>query len=83
MWHPRAEPPPDGWPIALFSHTSAGHRRQSSFLCRHLASHGYVVAAVDHTGNTARDYEEATRRAVAGIVETPEQREARVEQPPR
>jgi len=29
-----------------------GHRRQSTFFCTHLASHGYVVAAADHTGNT-------------------------------
>jgi len=36
----------------VFSHGYGGHRRQSTFLCTHLASHGYVVAAVDHTGNT-------------------------------
>ena len=43
------------YPLILFSHTSNGHRRQSTFLCTHLASHGYVVAGVDHTGNTAMD----------------------------
>jgi dienelactone hydrolase len=61
------------YPLIVFSHTSAGHRRQSSFLCTHLASHGYVVAAVDHTGNTNVD---AAQRAAAGAVFTPEQREA-------
>jgi dienelactone hydrolase len=43
------------YPLVLFSHGYAGHRRQSTFLCTHLASHGYVVAAVDHTGNTVAD----------------------------
>ena len=38
--------------LVVFSHGYGGHRRQSTFLCTHLASHGYVVAAVDHTGNT-------------------------------
>ena len=38
--------------LVVFSHGYGGHRRQSTFLCAHLASHGYVVAAVDHTGNT-------------------------------
>jgi dienelactone hydrolase len=53
VWYPSDDGGP--YPLILFSHTSAGHRRQSSFLCSHLASHGYVVAAVDHVGNTAAD----------------------------
>jgi predicted dienelactone hydrolase len=40
------------FPLVAFSHGYGGHRRQSTFLCTHLASHGYVVAAVEHTGNT-------------------------------
>jgi predicted dienelactone hydrolase len=43
------------FPFLAFSHGYGGHRRQSTFLCTHLASHGYVVAAVDHTGNTVND----------------------------
>ncbi len=43
------------YPLIVFSHGSGGHRRQSTFLTTHLASHGYVVAAVDHVGNTYRD----------------------------
>jgi len=39
-------------PLVVFSHGFGAHRRQSTFLCTHLASHGYVVAAMDHTGNT-------------------------------
>lgn len=46
---------PGRYPLVLFSHGFGGHRRQSTFLCTHLASHGYVVAAVDHTGNTVVD----------------------------
>ena len=42
-------------PVVLFSHGYGGHRRQSTFLCTHLASHGYVVGSVDHTGNTMLD----------------------------
>ncbi len=40
-------------PGIVFSHGFAGHRRQSTHLTTHLASHGYVVAAPDHTGNTS------------------------------
>jgi len=46
---------PGRYPLVAFSHGYGGHRRQSTFLCTHLASQGYVVAAVDHTGNTVFD----------------------------
>lgn len=46
-------------PFIAFSHGFGGHRRQSTFLCTHLASHGYVVAAVDHSGNTMLDVVQA------------------------
>ena len=45
VWYPDAAGP---GPLVLFSHHGGGHRRRSSFLCTHLASHGYVVAALDH-----------------------------------
>jgi predicted dienelactone hydrolase len=54
------------FPLVVFSHGYGGHRRQSTFLCTHLASHGYVVAATDHTGNTIRDVIEHTLAARAG-----------------
>lgn len=50
-----ALPAPDTFPLVVFSHGLAGHRRQSTFLTTHLASHGYVVAAPDHVGNTIGD----------------------------
>ena len=46
---------PGRFPLVAFSHGYGGHRRQSTFLCTHLASHGYVVAACDHAGNTMHD----------------------------
>jgi dienelactone hydrolase len=48
IWHPK--PAETGtYPLILFSHSSGGGRRQSTFLCDHLSSHGYVVAALDHS----------------------------------
>jgi dienelactone hydrolase len=67
---------PGSYPLVLFSHTSAGHRRQSSFLCTHLASHGYVVAAPDHTGNTFVDW--AGRGGAADALSQAE-RDARIQ----
>jgi len=43
----------------VFSHYSGGHRRSATFLTTHLASHGYVVAALDHSEVVAA---ELTRR---------------------
>jgi dienelactone hydrolase len=39
------------FPLVLFSHGNGGMRFQNAFWCEHLASHGYIVAAPDHTGN--------------------------------
>jgi predicted dienelactone hydrolase len=50
-----AAPAPGRRPLIVFSHGLAGHRRQSTFYCTHLASHGYAVIAPDHAGNTFRD----------------------------
>jgi predicted dienelactone hydrolase len=36
------------FPLVLFSHGFAGYRLQSTFLTTHLASWGFVVAAVEH-----------------------------------
>lgn len=43
------------FPLVIYSHGSGGIRYVSSFLTERLASQGFVVAAADHTGNTATD----------------------------
>ena len=63
---------PGTYPLILFSHSSGGHRRTATFLCTHLSSHGYVVAAVDHSEVVAA---ELARRE----GETDEQKASRVE----
>jgi len=39
-------------PVVVFSHGYGGMRIQSLYLTEHLATHGFVVAAPDHIGNT-------------------------------
>jgi predicted dienelactone hydrolase len=67
-----ATPQPGTWPLIVFSHCSGGRRRQSTFLCTHLSSHGYVVAALDHSDVIAPEL-----KGSAG--ETGEQKAARVQ----
>jgi predicted dienelactone hydrolase len=50
-----AAPAPGPLPLVLFSHGHQGFAENSAFLMRHLASHGWLVAAPDHTGNTTFD----------------------------
>jgi predicted dienelactone hydrolase len=63
---------PGTYPLVVFSHSSGGRRRQSTFLCTHLSSHGYVVAALDHSETIAA---ELARKD----GETGEQKTARIE----
>lgn len=42
-------------PLLVFSHGFGGTGRQTTHLCTHWASHGYVVAAMNHVGNTTED----------------------------
>jgi len=51
--------------LVLFSHGYRGVRYQSTFLTTWLASHGYVVAAPDHVGNTMFDGSATDDEAVA------------------
>jgi pimeloyl-ACP methyl ester carboxylesterase len=60
------------YPLVVFSHSSGAGRRSSSFLCTHLSSHGYIVAALDHSEVLAP---ELARK----IDETPQQKSARWE----
>ena len=51
-----AELSPDApFPLIAFSHGSGGVRFQNIFQVEHLASHGYIVIAPDHEGNTFFD----------------------------
>jgi predicted dienelactone hydrolase len=43
------------FPLVVYSHGSGGLRYIHSNYTEYLASHGYVVVAADHTGNTAID----------------------------
>jgi predicted dienelactone hydrolase len=47
-----ADPSGGPYPLVAFSHGYASTRDQSVFFTEHLASHGYVVVAPDHYGNT-------------------------------
>ena len=39
------------FPLIVFSHGNGGTRHQNTFWCDYLASHGYMIASPDHTGN--------------------------------
>lgn len=47
-----AAPAEGRFPLVAYFHGATGHRREASELCTHLASHGYLVASPDFTGNT-------------------------------
>lgn len=78
IWYPAAAADRDAvgskgiYPLILYSHFSTGNRRSAAFLCTHLASHGYVVAALDHSEVVNPDL---ARKA----GETDEQKKARTE----
>lgn len=78
VWSPAAQGRAARHPLVLYSHASGGHRLQSSFLLTHLASHGYIVAAGDHTGNTAADVAARAERRAAGEMLTTDQSDALV-----
>jgi predicted dienelactone hydrolase len=49
-------PVADGaFPMVVYSHGHQAYAESSSFLMEHLASHGWLVVAPDHTGNTTLD----------------------------
>jgi len=67
-----AAPRPGRYPLVVFSHQSGGYRCSATFLCTHLASHGYMVAALDHsevvTPELRRDGGLAIEQRVAGSI---------------
>jgi predicted dienelactone hydrolase len=50
-----AAPAAGRFPLVAYFHGATGHRREATELTTHLASHGYVVASPDFTGNTMAD----------------------------
>jgi len=50
---PGADPQPGRYPLVVLSHGNGGSAMQLMWLAEALARHGYVVAAVNHHGNTA------------------------------
>jgi predicted dienelactone hydrolase len=51
--------------LVLLVHGFSGHRRESSFMGVHLASHGFVVVAADHLGSTFPDIDAVVKSAAA------------------
>jgi len=43
------------FPLVVISHGYTGYRTLMFYLAEHLASHGYVVASIDHTDSTNED----------------------------
>ncbi len=60
------------YPLVIFSHSSGAGRRSATFLCTHLSSHGYIVAALDHSEVLAAELARKPK-------ETPAQKSARWE----
>jgi dienelactone hydrolase len=71
VWHP-AGAQAGRYPLVVYSHSSGGHRRVATFLTSHLASHGYLVAAMDHSEMVAPELSARTG-------ETGDERDARIE----
>ncbi len=44
IWHAGEDDP-----LIVFSHAALQGRRSATYLCEHLANHGYTVAAMDHS----------------------------------
>lgn len=72
IWLPDGSSARGPFPLVVISHSSGGNRRSATFLCSHLASHGYVVAAMDHSELVAAELAPAAD-------ESAEQRKARVD----
>lgn len=53
------------FPLVVYSHGHQAYAEVSGFLMEHLASHGWIVAAPDHTGNTTFDGSERTTEIYA------------------
>jgi predicted dienelactone hydrolase len=57
------------FPLIVSSHGQPGSRMQAAYLLEQLASRGFVVAALDHTGST---YADVTQESYAtGLIDRP------------
>jgi predicted dienelactone hydrolase len=57
------------FPLIVYSHGQPGSRMQAHYLLEHLASQGFVVAALDHTNSTHAD---VTQDSYAtGLIDRP------------
>jgi predicted dienelactone hydrolase len=54
VWE-NADALPGPYPVLLYSHGHQGYAEASGMLMAHFASHGWLVAAPDHTNNTTWD----------------------------
>ncbi len=57
------------YPLVILSHGYTGYRSMMFYLGEHLASHGYVVASIDHTDSTNKEIDFANN-AFAGFHST-------------
>lgn len=57
------------FPLIVLSHGYTGYRTIMYYLGEHLASHGYIVAAIDHTDSTNAEID-FTNNAGAGFIST-------------
>lgn len=57
--------------LVMYFHGAYGHRRESAGICTHLASHGYVVAALDFPGDNVRDTLPGRDGAAPKMAHTP------------
>lgn len=56
-------------PLVVISHGYTGYRTLMFYLAEHLASHGYIVAAIDHTDSTNAEVD-AVNAPTAGFPST-------------
>jgi dienelactone hydrolase len=63
--------------LVMYFHGAYGHRRETAHVCTHLASHGYVVAALDFPGDNVRDTVPKQDGTPPAITETPVDESAR------
>jgi len=60
------------YPVVVFSHGSCGFERQSLFLTPWLASHGFIVVAPRHVGNTLFEFPQCRVDVARWAVERPD-----------